>query len=408
MKVTNIVLSILILLLSVAAAVFSYFLFEKRSQFVTGWGKMAQTINTSAAELDKGSGTRSASELTFAALSHENYANLDSLLPKLPAQSKKIINERNNLARALAAINGVIRNSTPVDEAGLCNVDSHTQKSNIVVSGVRTVVSNRDKNYSALIRMASNDFKITIRNNDLLQGKSDVFKPMSDKLRAIEARMRAYDGFVAALSRTFGAKYNAADAEGNIKNVNAAIAQYRKKFSDKERENRTLAAAKKNLEARVNNLNAVIARQKAQIADRDAQIASFQRAFGLAESNSTAQWTDGSAAARKAFSAKVVSVNNKFGYIAINAGKYSVVQQQIGNRSLEINPKIEAGLYMLVTRPNGKNVDFIARVQLSQVGDNTSIANIPPVSKEIRVGDIVTLVVEDEKPADKAAKKAAK
>ena len=106
MKVTNIVLSILILLLSVAAAVFSYFLFEKRSQFVTGWGKMAQTINTSAAELDKGSGTRSASELTFAALSHENYANLDSLLPKLPAQSKKIINERNNLARALAAING--------------------------------------------------------------------------------------------------------------------------------------------------------------------------------------------------------------------------------------------------------------------------------------------------------------
>ena len=30
MKVTNIVLSILILLLSVAAAVFSYFLFEKR------------------------------------------------------------------------------------------------------------------------------------------------------------------------------------------------------------------------------------------------------------------------------------------------------------------------------------------------------------------------------------------
>ena len=136
--------------------------------------------------------------------------------------------------------------------------------------------------------------------------------------------------------------------------------------------------------------------------------ASFQRAFGLAESNSTAQWTDGSAAARKAFSAKVVSVNNKFGYIAINAGKYSVVQQQIGNRSLEINPKIEAGLYMLVTRPKGQGVDFIARVQLSQVGDNTSIANIPPVSKEIRVGDIVTLVVEDEKPADKAAKKAAK
>jgi hypothetical protein len=277
-----------------------------------------------------------------------------------------------------------------------------------VVSGVRTVVSNRDKNYNALISMASRDFKITIRQADLLQGKSDVFKPMSDKLRAIEARMKAYDGFIYNLSRTFGAKYSASDAEGNIKGVNNAIAQYRKKFADKERENRTLAAAKKNLEARVKSLNAVIDRQKAQIADRDAQIASFQRAFGLAESSSTAQWTDGSVAARKAFSAKVISVDSKFGYIAINAGKYSVVEQQIGNRSLEVNPKIEAGLYMLVTRKNGNKFDFIARVQLSQVGDNTSIANIPPVSKEIRVGDIVTLVVEDEKPADKAAKKAAK
>ena len=69
--------------------------------------------------------------------------------------------------------------------------------------------------------------------------------------------------------------------------------------------------------------------------------------------------------------------------------------------------KIEAGLYMLVTRPNSKGAEFIARIQLSQVGDNSSIANIPPESKDIKVGDIVTLVVE-EKAAAPAAKKAAK
>ena len=147
--------------------------------------------------------------------------------------------------------------------------------------------------------------------------------------------------------------------------------------------------------------------QKAQIADRDAQITSFQRALGLAQSTNNAPWTDGSVQARKAFSGKVISVNNKFGYIAINAGKYTIVKQQIGNSAIEVNPKIEAGLYMLVTRPNSKGAEFIARIQLSQVGDNSSIANIPPESKDIKVGDIVTLVVE-EKAAAPAAKKAAK
>ena len=49
MKIVNIILSILILLLSAATAVFSYFLFEKRSQFVLGWSKLAQTISSSAA-----------------------------------------------------------------------------------------------------------------------------------------------------------------------------------------------------------------------------------------------------------------------------------------------------------------------------------------------------------------------
>ena len=72
MKVVNVVLSILILLLAIASAVFSYFLFDKRSQLVEGWKKMATTINQSATEMDKGSGTKVGGELSVAALSHEN------------------------------------------------------------------------------------------------------------------------------------------------------------------------------------------------------------------------------------------------------------------------------------------------------------------------------------------------
>ena len=77
MKAINIVLSILILLLAAAAAVFSYFLYEKRSQFVTGWDKMAEIVNESAKALDQGSGTNLGSKLTKDALGHRNYANLE-------------------------------------------------------------------------------------------------------------------------------------------------------------------------------------------------------------------------------------------------------------------------------------------------------------------------------------------
>ena len=78
MKITNILLSILILLLAAASAVFSYFLFEKRSQFVAGWAKMASAINKSAAELDRNSGLKPlADELSVSALSHEQFSSLD-------------------------------------------------------------------------------------------------------------------------------------------------------------------------------------------------------------------------------------------------------------------------------------------------------------------------------------------
>ena len=111
MKAINIILSILIFLLSAVAATFSYFLFEKRSQFVAGWGKMAAGIEKTAKALDKDSGTKVGSELSQSALAHENFANLSTLLPKLSAQAESVIVERNHLADALLRINGIVGNS---------------------------------------------------------------------------------------------------------------------------------------------------------------------------------------------------------------------------------------------------------------------------------------------------------
>ena len=137
MKIANIILSVLILLLAAACAVFSYFLFEKRSQFVSGWAKMAQAINACAVELDKDSGLKPlAAELSVQALSHEAYSSLDQKLPKLAERSKQIINVRNDLADALCRVGNAVEMKGLPDAKSMRGIDTHEAGQNAIVGAV--------------------------------------------------------------------------------------------------------------------------------------------------------------------------------------------------------------------------------------------------------------------------------
>ena len=379
MKAINIVLSILIFLLSAVAATFSYFLFEKRSQFVTGWKKMATVINQSALKLDEGSGTKVASELTVSALAHENYAKLDSLTGKLPAQAASIITERNYLAYALVQVNSRVGNqNSKINAVALQGVDTYKNNADSVVRGVSTVINNRNRTFANLQQVARNSFGVQIDRNQLINGDARAMAPLSQKLNQVQTRINNYDRFIARLCSNFRAPFKRDQPDSNMQALDKAVRAHVADYNKRGQEIRKLSIQKANLERTQKRLEGTIANQKKMIADRDGQITSFQRAFGLAVSRTdTTPWSAGSVEARKAFTAKVVSVNNKYGYFAIDAGKYSVVQQPIGNHVIEVNPNIEPYLAMNVCRRNGDKNEFIARVQISQVGETTSVANIP-------------------------------
>ncbi|MBQ9753759.1 MAG: hypothetical protein IJV93_03295 [Lentisphaeria bacterium] len=412
MKAINIVLSILIFLLSAVAATFSYFLFEKRSQFVTGWKKMATVINQSALKLDEGSGTKVASELTVSALAHENYAKLDSLTGKLPAQAASIITERNYLAYALVQVNSRVGNqNSKINAVALQGVDTYKNNADSVVRGVSTVINNRNRTFANLQQVARNSFGVQIDRNQLINGDARAMAPLSQKLNQVQTRINNYDRFIARLCSNFRAPFKRDQPDSNMQALDKAVRAHVADYNKRGQEIRKLSIQKANLERTQKRLEGTIANQKKMIADRDGQITSFQRAFGLAVSRTdTTPWSAGSVEARKAFTAKVVSVNNKYGYFAIDAGKYSVVQQPIGNHVIEVNPNIEPYLAMNVCRRNGDKNEFIARVQISQVGETTSVANIPIDAKPIQVGDIVTVALDDPTspaaaPAGKSAKR---
>ena len=412
MKAVNILLSILILLLSAAAAVFSYFLFEKRSQFVTGWAKMARVISESSSALDQGSGTQIASKLTTSALAHENYAKLDSLIQELPTQSRNIIKERDTLANALQSVSGVVGMGV-VAKDKLSGIDTYYQAQNMVVAGVRRAIDNRDATYRNLISVVEREFRVTIDRKLLLAGDRRAFDTLAKKLADNRNQVAFYNNFVINSGRTFGANLRGGLNENNYRAqigvVNNAINVYRNNFNQTKSK---LNKALRDIASRdrtIGSLNNKIKTLDGVVADRDQQISSFQRAFGLSDVRDGAKpWKPGSPEARAALTAKVTAVNTKYGYIAIDAGKYSVVQQTIGNRTLEINPDLQAGLAMVVTRKGLGGNEFIARIQLSQVGETNSIANIPVDSKTIRVGDTVTVAAEPAKAAAKPAQKSAK
>ena len=104
MKTFNIIACVIILLLAMASAVFSYFLYEKRVEFVDGWKQMSQAIQTSAEKIDEEGTTKYAKKLTVKELSHENYdqAKMQSQLKNLTSQSKEFVEQYKKAAAVLS------------------------------------------------------------------------------------------------------------------------------------------------------------------------------------------------------------------------------------------------------------------------------------------------------------------
>jgi len=108
MKGFNVFLAVLIFLLAATSAVFSYFLFEKRSQLVTGYGYMGEKYEEAARLLDANSGTKLTNKVNAAALRHDKAQDLATLMSEFIDMTKAVTSERDELAKALAAVSSTL------------------------------------------------------------------------------------------------------------------------------------------------------------------------------------------------------------------------------------------------------------------------------------------------------------
>ena len=183
MKVTNIILSIIILLLAIALAVSSFFLYEKREIMVNGWEKLTTTINETAKELDKNSGTSEAAKLTVEELAHENYENLDDKLPIIVRQSKAVIAQRDAMADMFFRIDKLVKAGNDRDSKGYSSLTDYDSRIKNVNSAVEKTVRDRDNNYNKISNIASRYFGVRLQVTDLRRGAANALTPLEKASR---------------------------------------------------------------------------------------------------------------------------------------------------------------------------------------------------------------------------------
>lgn len=193
MKVVNVILSILILLLAAASAVFSYFLFEKRGQLTGGWDKMASAINATAVELDRNSGTKLAGELTADAIGHRNFDALDSKLPKLAAQAKQLIIQRDALADALRRIGSSVEMKNLGNADALRNLNTYSTRKDDVINAVGDTINRRNGVIDNFARIANGSLKIRLDSRKLRNGDRNEFSKFENALRGVGDRRNTYE-----------------------------------------------------------------------------------------------------------------------------------------------------------------------------------------------------------------------
>ncbi len=402
MRVVNRIVNILVLVFAIAAVVFSYLLFNKREKLVSGWEQMAQTINQTAKNLDAKSGTKLAVELSSEKLNHKQFnktdlSELEKVLPKLPEGAKKIIAQRDALAEALNQV-GKYAEINDVKTADLEKLDTSAAKQQQIVSGAKRTADRNAGIFNDYVRISGSAGANT-SVGELKKNPTEVARKFTNAVNAMKNRINVYNQNFAQIARTVGAPApqlggnNYADAlkklQQGVNKMRDDLNKTRRELAQVKRERDQKINEGKNKDKRINDLNATI-RQK------DAEIKKLSLLLnpdgGLPPSDMELY---------SKIQGKVEQVNSRWGFVVLNLGAKIPVVKKFKKESKVLYMDLLPGYTITVARNLATDKpQFIAKVVVTQVGDNYAVANIdkasiPSEELSVQPGDAVYFTTED-------------
>lgn len=388
MKTQNTIISVLILILAAVSVTAAYFLSEKRSELQAGWEKMTSAINRSAGELDKNSGTSVAAKVTPEELTINAIDQLDSRLNDYLDQSSGVTKNRDHLAHILVGVGRGV--NVNVDDSALRGIGSYVSAANQVKSGFNTMIERRDRNFNRLGKFARDQFKVTLDKKALASGDRAALAPLSDAIKALNARNASYSGNLSRINSMADGPSLRVNTPADAQKVYEQVSRLTRNFEilDQELRNRTTQNAA--MRARVAANDKLAGELDAVIKTKGMEADKFKERLGIAVSDDPMPWKHGSPEARKALIGKVVAVNNDYGYVGLNIGSDTTVVQRLGSGLIKVNPKIEPGMKLMIYRDDPENK--AAEVVISEVGAKSSTADVPSGSQPIKVGDLAVII----------------
>lgn len=422
MKVASRILNILVLIAAIGAAVCAYILFEKREQITLGRQYMAQSVVKTVRTIDP-EVKISADQMSI----KKPAADLKAPLTVLENNAKKIVEQRNRIAQAVADMtNGILelqgdnakteKDFTPykaTEELNkavqdvLARGQYYTERNQKVQQGLNKVISALNGDL-----VPADDFtyagdpdnsKVESHLNNLAE-RAGKYVKRHDELTKHASNVAT----ILELENNPSLHYNLDDTafaeavKTHIEGVNA-FAEEKKKLEARVKE---LEEQNKKLEKKVSELEKRLKRYKdieKQLADANKEIErlkdiidpSWRNQVGANVKNGAAQID--TALLRKLVG-KVTFVNDKYGFVEIDLGKANTVQ----DKKIDVNTGKQVsvdkvigipadGIMTVATSLDPNTANYVARVLIVKVGDKSSIANIIPMpgAAAPKVGDVV-------------------
>ena len=398
MKILNIFLSILILLLAAAVAVFSFFLYEKRDKMIDGWGKMAEAVSNSAASLDKGSGTEVAKELSKEALAHDKYEDLATKLPKLKEHADNVIAERDDMAKALRNIAQTSEMDNVKALAEFTSLKSYKTNSNAVVNKVKSNVQRQDDIMRRLCSSAGQlKADITVSG---LKGSNyrNEFAKFDNRIKIAKSRISDSERQFRSIFSTAGGSGSLNFSDSGYRSASGKVASAVRSLKNKYNESRSalrsegakVASLQRTIKAKdglIGGLHKDIKKNVLEI-KRLENIIRGDKGSGAIEK----PWENGSDEARRAVQGKIIKVDRKYGFVVVDLGTGTTVKQKIGTKMNYASPVIPVNAEMIVARDiESTDGKYIGEIKLIKIHEDCSIANVISTvkGKGVAVGDTV-------------------
>jgi len=398
MKFINILLSILILLLATAAAVFSFFLYEKRDKMIDGWGKMAEAVNSSAASLDKGSGTEVAKTLSTEELSHEKYDDLANKLPKLKEHADNVIAERDDMATALRNIAETSEMDNVQALSEFTSLKNYKTNANAVVSKVKSNVQQQNTILRRLCTTAG------LLKADLtvsgLKGSNynNEFKKLDSKVKVAQSRIsdaeRQFKNIFSTASGSGKLDFGDSSYKASTGKVASAVRGLKNKYNQSQRSLKSEGARIVSLKNTIKTKDGLIGGLHKDIKKKELEIKRLGIIIsgGGKDSVIESPWENGSKESRRAVQGKIIKVDRKYGFVVVDLGTGTTVKQKIGKKTNYPSPMIPVKAKMIVARDiESTNGKYVGEIELIKIHEDCSIANVISTvkGKGVAVGDTV-------------------